>query len=42
MLRLFYKSLSLKEYIINFKKKRGNIIIYVIFDIFLYFYLGSF
>lgn len=42
MLRLFYKSLSLKEYITNLKKKRGNTIIHVSFDTFLYFYPGSF
>lgn len=41
MLRLFCKSLSLNEYKINWKKM-GNIIIYVIFEIFLYFNLMSF
>lgn len=33
MLRLFYKSLSLKEYIINLKKK-GEILLYMLFLIF--------
>lgn len=39
MLRLFYKSLSLKEYITNSKKKGET---HVIFDTFLYIYPGSF